>query len=250
MAIATRSYTLSYCETSVYRNKYSFDIPANDGTQTYKGRDQSRAESYFQTTDAAIDATANMYLTYNGAVCNCTYFSSSGGATESCEHVWGGKLAYLTGKVDPYEAAASSLISSYTSSVTHARTSSTMNALASRLGLSTIAADGIKVNTYEATGNVKSVVITDVNGKSYTIDQWSSFGRISFLTNVGISYTSYRYNVSYNSSSDSFTITRSGWGHNVGMSQWGAYAMAKYYNMNFQDILGFYYTDTEIRYGA
>ncbi len=250
VAVATRSYTLSYCETSVYRSKYGFDIPANDGTQTYKGRDESRAESYFQATDAAVDATANMYLTYNGAVCNCTYFSSSGGATESCENVWGGKLAYLTGKVDPYEAAASSQISGYTSTVTHSRTGSTMNALAAKLGLGTIAADGIKVNTYDSTGNVKSVVITDINGNSCTLDQWSSFGRLSFLTNVGISYTSYRYSVSYNSSADSFTITRYGWGHNVGMSQWGAYAMAKYYNMNFQDILGFYYTGTEIRYGA
>ena len=28
-------------------------------------------------------------------------------------------------------------------------------------------------------------------------------------------------------STDSFTIIGAGWGHNVGMSQWGAYAMAK-----------------------
>lgn len=38
-------------------------------------------------------------------------------------------------------------------------------------------------------------------------------------------------------------------GHQVGMSQWGAYAMAKNHNMSYQDILGFYYTDVGLSYG-
>jgi len=249
-AVATRSYTLSYCKTSAYIADFGFDIVANDGTQTYKGRGESYSESYFASSDAAVDATANMYLTYNGDFCNCTYFSSSGGATESSKHIWGVNYPYLIGKVDPYEAAAAGQISSYTYSITNSRTGSTMNALASKLGLSTIAADGIKINTYEATGNVKSIVITDVNGNSATVDQNSSMTRFNFLSNFGFTWYSYRFSVSYDASSDSFTVTRYGWGHNVGMSQWGAYAMARYYNLTFQDILGFYYTDTEIRYGA
>ena len=43
-----------------------------------------------------------------------------------------------------------------------------------------------------------------------------------------------------------FTITGSGWGHNVGMSQWGAYAMAQQ-GYTYQDILSFYYTGIEVR---
>lgn len=38
-------------------------------------------------------------------------------------------------------------------------------------------------------------------------------------------------------------------GHQVGMSQWGAYAMARYYQKDYQDILGFYYTRVGISYG-
>ncbi len=45
---------------------------------------------------------------------------------------------------------------------------------------------------------------------------------------------------------DSFTITGSGWGHNVGMSQWGAYAMAQQ-GKTFDEILKFYYTGIEVR---
>lgn len=43
-----------------------------------------------------------------------------------------------------------------------------------------------------------------------------------------------------------FTISGSGWGHSVGMSQWGAYAMAQQ-GKTFQEILTFYYPGIEIR---
>lgn len=247
VAIATRSYTQSYCDQKTYA-AYGFDIVANNGAQTYKGRDESKSESSFAGSDAAVEATSNMFLTYNGAVCNCTYFSSSGGATESAKNIWGTDHGYLKGRVDPYEASASGDIGSYyIATITQSRLGSTMNELASAYGLGTLAADGIQVNTYEETGNVESVVLTDTSGESHTIRGES---RTGFLLKAGHKYTSYRYTVSYDSSSDKFTITRYGWGHNVGMSQWGAYAMGKYHSMNFQDILGFYYAGTEIRYGA
>lgn len=38
-------------------------------------------------------------------------------------------------------------------------------------------------------------------------------------------------------------------GHRVGMSQWGAYAMAKYYQKDYKEILGFYYTRVGLSYG-
>ena len=43
-----------------------------------------------------------------------------------------------------------------------------------------------------------------------------------------------------------FTITGWGNGHNVGMSQWGAYSMAMYHNKNYVDILTFYFTGVTI----
>lgn len=45
--------------------------------------------------------------------------------------------------------------------------------------------------------------------------------------------------------SDVFVISGSGYGHNVGMSQWGAYAMAKL-GYDYEDILLFYYTGTYV----
>jgi stage II sporulation protein D len=48
------------------------------------------------------------------------------------------------------------------------------------------------------------------------------------------------------STSDNFVLSGTGKGHNVGMSQWGAYSMAKYYNMTYDQILHFYYTGVTI----
>lgn len=43
-----------------------------------------------------------------------------------------------------------------------------------------------------------------------------------------------------------FTIKGTGRGHNVGMSQWGAYSMAKYHGMTYRQILSFYYTGVTV----
>jgi stage II sporulation protein D len=43
-----------------------------------------------------------------------------------------------------------------------------------------------------------------------------------------------------------FTIRGTGRGHSVGMSQWGAFSMAHYHNMTFEDIIKFYFTGVEI----
>lgn len=53
-------------------------------------------------------------------------------------------------------------------------------------------------------------------------------------------------NAANTSASNVFTFTGSGWGHSVGMSQWGAYAMAEA-GYAYRDILQFYYTGIEVR---
>jgi stage II sporulation protein D len=249
-AITARNFVMT-ADWSAY-STYGFDVMGDNGSQTYRGRAISYSESYFTTTDAAVDATKGVYLTYNGTLCQTYYFSSDGGATEDSAHVWGGSYAYLKGKVDPYEAAAASEISSYTKTVTFSRTSSAMQTLASNAGLgnTNIAKDGIKVEVYSATGNVKSITLTGENGRTVTINQSSSYTRWNLLKDFGITAYSYRYTITYDATKDTFTCTRYGWGHQVGLSQWGAYAMAKYYNKTYQDILGFYYDGTHLQYGA
>ena len=254
-AVCVRTYVMA-SDWSTY-SSYGFDIMGNASAQTYRGRAITYSESYFSATDAAADATAGVYLTYKSGgtnrLCTTFYFACDGGATEDYAHIWGGSgYSYLIGKVDPYEAAAASQASNYTYSITNSRKGSVMTNLASKVGLgnTTIAQNGIKVETYPATGNVKSITITGTNGKTVTISQSSAFSRWDFLSAFGFTAYSYRFTVTYNASADTFTCKRLGWGHNIGLSQWGAYAMARYYGRNYQDILGFYYSGTHLQHGV
>jgi stage II sporulation protein D len=54
-------------------------------------------------TDAAVRATAGVCPTYKGKPIVATYFSCSGGHTESVQNVWGGSYPYLKGVEDPYD---------------------------------------------------------------------------------------------------------------------------------------------------
>ncbi len=94
--------------------------------------------------------------------------------------------------------------------------------------------------SYSDTGNVIKLTLTSSSGKQAVISR--SYCR----TTLGL--PSIRYSVEKNRSGD-FVFTGSGWGHNIGMSQFGAYAMAEYYDKTYKDILGFYYTGVGLSYG-
>ena len=253
-AVTVRSYAMAE-DWSTY-SRYGFDLINNTSSQVYHGRGVSYSDSYFAASDAAVDATRNVYLTYSSGgtnkICTAFYSSCDGGATENASNIWGGSYSYLIGKKDPYEAPIAAYAPNYTKSITNSRTGSVMSSLAQRAGLgsTTIAKNGIRIDTYPATGNVRSITLTGDNGRTVTLGQNTSFGRLDFLSAFGFTAYSYRYTVTYDEVSDTFTCTRSGWGHNIGMSQWGAYAMARYYNKSYQDILGFYFDGTHLQYGV
>lgn len=245
-AITARNFAIT-ADWDAYSD-FGFDITYN--SQIYYGRGETRSESYFATTDSAVDSTSGVFLTYSAGgsnkLCTTYYHSSSGGATEDCANIWGSDLGYLVGKLDPYESAAASKASNYSYSITNTRTGSTLGTLADKYGLGVIAKDGIRIEMYADTGNVKRVTVTDVNGNSV---EYTGSDRLNFLKDFGFTAYSYRFKVTYDEPTDSFTCTRFGWGHNVGLSQWGAYAMAAEYGKDYQDILGFYYTGTHLQYG-
>lgn len=70
---------------------------------------------------------------------------------------------------------------------------------------------------------------------------------------IGLAGGSYSNNLlqgSHVSQGDVFHFNGSGWGHNIGMSQFGAYAMATYLGMSYIDILEFYYPGTNVAKSA
>ena len=84
-------------------------------------------------------------------------------------------------------------------------------------------------------GDVGSIT----SGKTYAV---SGSGEVSEIVGQGSSGS----DLSAYDPDRVFTVSGSGSGHNVGLSQWGAYSMAKYYDKSYRDILSFYYTGAAI----
>jgi stage II sporulation protein D len=92
MAVAARSIALS---TDV--GGEGFELYPDTRTQLYRG---VKAET--RRTDRAVRSTLDRVATYRGAVAQTTYFSSSGGRTES-RFLGGPRVPYLESVKDPYD---------------------------------------------------------------------------------------------------------------------------------------------------
>jgi stage II sporulation protein D len=102
-AVAARTYTMR-----VRKPAATFDVYCTVRSQVYNGYDRER-----DSTDAAITATRGVIAKYDGQPILATYFSSSGGHTESIQYGWPGAspVPYLKGVSDPYETYDKSGIS-------------------------------------------------------------------------------------------------------------------------------------------
>ena len=211
-AVCARTYALKNLNS--YR-VYGFDVANDTTSQVYRGlRDAD------ETTDAACEATAGEVLRYNGELCAVYYFAADGGATESSEYVWNDvAIPYLRSVADPYEAEVDFYCKSWSAS-------------ASRAYLGELFID------YAESGLVRSVSFGDRNYQGDDVRD--------FLVLVGAPYNSRAFSVSYQEDSDQYVISGKGFGHNLGMSQWGAYAMAQNHDMTYQDILSFYFSGATV----
>ena len=175
----------------------------------------------------AVADTDGAVLCYDGALIDATYFSCSGGSTEDAVAVWGQDVPYLQAVESPGEEAAPR----YSDSVTFPASE-----LAQRLGIENRGdpSGWFSGITYTEGGGVETI---SVRGKSFTGTQLRS--------KLGLRSTAFDLEVKGNH----ITITTRGFGHRVGMSQYGAQAMAER-GCSFEEILSHYYTGAELVWGA
>ena len=171
----------------------------------------------------AVTDTAGWVLTYGGQLIDATYFSCSGGRTEDALAVWGVEIPYLQSVESPGEEGAEN----YTKTVTFSA-AEFMNRLDRELTGSP--ASWLGNVTYTEGGGVATMVI---GGRSY------EGTRLRQL--LGLNSTSFWMEAKGNTVS----VTTSGKGHRVGMSQEGADAMAVA-GASWEEILLHYYQGTRI----
>lgn len=179
--------------------------------------------------EQAVKETDGLVLIYEENLIEATYFSCSGGRTESAEAVWGNAVPYLQAVDSPGEEDAPRF---------REEVELTAGSFAARL--QTLRPELTPAGEpYEWFGEI---TYTGGNGVD-TVEICGLLFRGTELRKLfGLRSTNIRFSVS----EETITISTLGYGHRVGLSQYGARAMALA-GQTYSEILRHYYTNTEIK---
>lgn len=217
-AVAARTYA--------YKN-ISKTLSVTTSDQVYKTNNQLKSmwgnsyTTYYNKIHNAVLSTQGQYITCNGKYIDALYFSTSNGKTEDAKYVWGNSVSYLKSVDSHWDIG----ISSYNATKTIA-----LSTLSSKLG-----------RTINSNSSIQ--IISRTTGDRVNIIKFASkeFTGVQIRTLLGL--RSADFDVKIVGSNAVFT-TR-GYGHGVGMSQYGANGMAKE-GYTYKQILTHYYTGISI----
>ncbi len=262
-AVAARTYALA---SSNKHKADGFDVCATTDCQVYGG-----LESETPRALEAVDATRGLVLFHSGKLITAYFHSSSGGHTENSENVWSSPLPYLKGVADfdqdcPYFKWEKKL------------TIAELNQAVSRAGynigrlqaieLSPLGNPPAASNDRGVSGRVKHVRLLGTNGsvqitgakmrtmldlKSTLFDITTAAAQPVFAGKKSVRTQLPQSSIRpvAGESADFVIINGSGWGHGLGLSQWGAKAMAEKAPPGnteyFKEILKHYYQGVEIK---
>ena len=195
-------------------------------------------ESYwgvdFETNYARLAALADQVdgwvVQWQGAPAACCYHASSCGHTEASQNVWTESLAYLQGVDSPWDTAADGWEVTVTYTVQQMTDALQLNFADRGLDLSGEPADWFGAPTLTAAGYVAS---QPVAGAELTGTELRG----------ALGLRSAAFTVVY--ADRTFSVTTHGYGHGVGLSQWGARGMALE-GKHCADILAWYYPGTTL----
>lgn len=219
-AVASRTYALK-------RTASGGTLSATVSDQVYQTNAQlkqkwgSSYDKYYNKIKNAVNATRGQCLTYNGSYIEALFFSTSNGKTEEPVYVWGNSFPYLKSVDSSWDKSVSGFSQSK---------SIPISTVSNKLGVNISSISDIKIVSKTAGDRVKEVTFC---GKSFT--------GVKVRQLLGL--RSADFDISQNGSNIVFT-TR-GYGHGVGMSQYGANGMAKS-GSSYKQILQHYYTGVSL----
>lgn len=225
-AVAARTYVLKKIEENKEKD---YDVVDSVKNQVYLDEETLKknwGKNYTKNINnikQAILETKGEYITYEDEIITAFFFSTSNGKTENCEEVFVEKLPYLKSVDSTWDIEVSPV---YNDEKTF-----TLKEFYSKLGLKYSENLEVKVLSYTEGNSVKNIKINNTIFKG----------------------TDVRYKLGLKSADFTITknnkdvkITTKGNGHGVGMSQYGALAMAKN-GYKYDEILKYYYKNVEIQ---
>lgn len=224
-AVAARSYVMVQMERNINKD---YDVVDSVTNQVYLDKERLMTvwkDSYTDNINKiklAVLSTKGEYIAYNGKVAEAMFFSTSPGITENSEDVFPNKVAYLR-SVDSKWDEISPI---YSTTKTF-----TLKEFYNLLGLDYNDTLSTEVTSKTGTGRVKKIKI---NGKELTGNYVCSRLKLrsTFFEII--------------QESTKVIVKNKGFGHGVGMSQYGAQGMAKE-GYTYDKILKHYYTGIEIK---
>lgn len=215
-AVAARSYAISSLNPGA-----SYDLCATVDCQVYRGMDVESARS-----DQAVRATRGVVVMYDGHVARTYYHADSGGETASSREVWGTALPYL---VQLPDAVGPTPFAHWEVRVDPRTVAETLAGLGEDVG----SVRGLRVLKRSGSGRVDLLEVDGSRG-------------VATVTGAELENVAQRWGLkSTRFSVAGLTVYGEGWGHGVGMSQYGARALAEQH-YDYTQILAYYYPHTRL----
>ena len=195
--------------------------------QVYNTVEQMKAKwgssysTYYNKIKNAVSATKGKVLKYNGEYIEALYFSMSNGKTELPTYVWSTNYPYLQVVSSSWDENISA--AKYTVTMTYAK-------LSSKLGVTVDENSEIKVLSKTAGDRINEISIA---GKTFT--------GVKVRSLLGLRSADFEIT----KTSSGVSITTKGFGHGVGMSQYGANGAAKA-GYTYKQILNHYYSGASL----
>lgn len=226
-AVAARTYALYIKSKSADK---PYDVQSTTTSQVYGGFDSEKKES-----NLAVDETRGEVITCDGKLIVAYFHSSSGGHTEDSKNVWSADLPYLKGIPDRFSADIPN--GEWRFFVSYNDMQNRLN----QYGLNIGQIRGLNAAGESPAGRLIGVKVIAKNGVTELKSN-------NFRIKVGATRLKSTL-LKIAPDHDGILFTGKGYGHGVGMSQWGANMMAQK-GFGYQDILKHYYHNVQILLAA
>ena len=225
-AVASRTYALKRME---YNKDKDYDVVDSIMNQVYLDNNYLQSawkNNYVKNINklrTAVNSTIDEYLSYNDEIIDAMFFSTSNGYTEDSGNVFNFTLPYLTSVESPWDKDVSSAYIT----VKNIKLSEFYKLLNMPYD------KNLNIEILKRS-NTNRILLLKINNKE--------FKGTELYNKLSLKSTDFSIELK----GDYISITTVGYGHGVGMSQYGALGMAKK-GYNYKDILKHYYSNTAIK---